>query len=192
MSAIGQQMTQDDPGLPQSPTAPLWGIFKDGASVVTAEGVTVFDYKKDWNLPTYTQEDGAFQNYNKVELPYDLSIRFQAGTSVAVRQALLESIEAIDGSLDLYDAVTPEKTYTSCNVEHVDYHRAIDNGLGVIFVDVYLKEVRVTATQSFTNTKAPGGAGTKSGGQKQPQPPSPPQNNGLFNNGFGSDQNIVE
>jgi len=41
---------------------------------------------------------------------------------------LLESIDAIIGSLDLFDAVTPEKTYSSVNPTHRDYHRSPKTG----------------------------------------------------------------
>src|SRR6185503_12839257 len=131
-------MTKDAAGVSSSNAPSQWGIFKDGQPVIKGtkgSGVSSFEYKKDWNLPDFKQERGAFQSYDKVELPYDVSFKFIAGETVANRRALLESVEAIDGSLDLFDAVTPEKTYTSCNIDHVDYTRSRDGGLGVIAVE---------------------------------------------------------
>lgn len=184
--------TEDSPDLPVTGRPPQWGIFKDGKSVITADGVSVMEYKKDYDLPTFPIEGGAFSNYNKVELPADISVKFIAGQSTANRKALLDSIEAIQGSLDLYDVFTPEKTYTSYNIDHVDYRRALSGGLGVITAEVWLREIRITASQTFTNTKTPGGAATQSNGQTQTQPPTTQQNQALSDAGFASDGNIVE
>lgn len=172
------------------PNAPQWGIFKDGSSVLDVSGngnVASFEYKKDWSIPDYPVEGGGFQSYNKVELPYDVRMRFSKGGSVEKRTDFLKQVEAIDGTLDLYDAVTPEKTYLKCNVVHVDYRRQANNGMGLIIVDIYLEEVRDTATASFaqaasspatssgaspaspTATKAPSAQAAKSGGTVQPK-----------------------
>lgn len=183
--------TQDSPDLPVTGRPPQWGIFKDGKTVVTADGVSVMEYKKDFDLPTFPIEGGAFSNYNKVELPADISVKFIAGTSVAVRKALLDSIEAIQGTLDVYDVFMPEKNYTSYNVDHVDFRRALSGGLGIISAEVWLREIRITASVTFTSTKTPAGAATKSNGQTQTKPPTTQQNQTLADAGFASDNNIV-
>lgn len=161
--------TQDATDLPVTGRPPQWGIFKDGKAVVTADGVSVMEYKKDFDLPTFPIEGGAFSNYNKVELPADISVKFIAGESVANRKALLDSIEAIQGSLDLYDVYMPEKNYISYNVDHVDFRRSLSGGLGIISAEVWLREVRITASQTFTDTKTASGAATQSNGQTQTQ-----------------------
>jgi hypothetical protein len=81
--------------------------------------------------------------------------------------------------------VTPEKIYTSCNLMHQDYERS--GGVsGLISIDVYLLQVRVTATAEFsnaggapntpiTNAAAPSGQSPVNLGQVQPQPATPQQ-----------------
>jgi hypothetical protein len=97
------------------------------------------------------------------------SVTISAGGSLANRQALLESIEAIIGSLDLFDAVTPEKTYSSVNPTHRDYHRSAENGQGLLVVDLHCELVNESVESEFGNTQSPTGAGQNDNGQVQPQ-----------------------
>lgn len=191
MSAPGQPqlMTGDDPSVASSLPAPQWGVFKDGQAVVVAEGVKVFEYKKEADLPTFVIEKGAFRNYNKVDLPYAVSIVLQTGTNVAKRKALIDSADAVLLSLDLYDLVSPEKTYSSMNAKHVDYHRSRDGGLGVIAVEIWFQEIRIGTTQTFTDTQNPSGSQTQSNGQTQTTPPTQQQTNGLEDNFAGDGLN---
>lgn len=171
---------------------PQWGIFKDGQSVIKADSVGEFGVKKEWTISDYPVEEGAFQSYNKVYVPFDARIQFRAGGSVDNRQALLDSIEAIAGDLLLYDAVMPEKTYQSVNVVHYDLRRQYDKGLGILIIDVYLEEVRDTADAEFTSAaadtstegapasqaktpKSPTAAAKKSSGPKQAKAATPTQ-----------------
>ena len=159
-------------GLPSPQGTEQWGIFLDGAPVIMAESVQTFDYKTDRRISNYPIEQGGFETYNKVALPYDVRVRYATGGSDADRQALLDSVEAIIDSLDLFDVVTPEWIYTSANPVHYDYRRTNVNGVGMISVEIYLEEVRVTATQSFSNTKSPTGAAVVGGGNVIPQEPT--------------------
>ena len=135
-----------------STEAPQWGLFKDGVPVILADSVITMDYKQDWNLSSYPVEKGAFESYNKVQLPFGIKLRFATGGSEADREAYLNSIAAAAASLELFDVVTPEAIYTSVNVFHQDYNRRASN-VGLIVVDVWCMEIRVTATAAFGNTQ---------------------------------------
>jgi hypothetical protein len=113
----------------------------------------------------------ALSRYNKVQIPFGIVLRFSTGGSLADRQALLESIEAIIGSLDLFDAVTPEKTYSGVNPMHRDYHRSAENGQGLLTVDLHCELVNGGVESEFGNTQSPTSAGQKDNGQVQPQSP---------------------
>lgn len=167
-------MVADALGLFGFLTPPL-GLYKDGTVVITADNVVSFDHKRDWALSTYPLEQGAFESYDKVQQPFDVRLRFSAGGSADDRQQLLDSIEAVANSLELFDAVTPEKIYRSVNVIHYDYRRESDRGAGLIVIDVWCQEVRVTATASFSNTQTPSGASTVDGGVVQTQAPTSAQ-----------------
>lgn len=146
--------------------APRWGIFRDGLPVVIADSVVTFDYKRDWTIANYPVEKGAFESYDKVSNPFEPRIRFAAGGSEVERQLLLDSIAAIAGTLDLYDVVTPEVIYQSANITHYDYRRSAHSGVGLLVIDVWLMEVRVTATSAFT--KSASSASVQNNGIVQP------------------------
>jgi len=93
-----------------------WGIFLDGQQAFAYNSVLDFDYKQDWPLSDYPVEDGAFQSYDKVQLPFDVRVRVASGGSESERQDLLTSVQAAANTLDLYDVVTrsrPTKAATS-------------------------------------------------------------------------------
>ena len=150
------------------PFFPQWGIFLNGFPVVLADSVISLEYKQEWTISDYPVEQGAFESYDKVQTPFHARIRFATGGSEQSRQAFLDSIAAIAGTLTLFDVVTPEEVYQSVNVSHYEYNRTATSGVGLIAVDVLCIEVRVTATQTFSNTKAPSGAAPVSSGNGQP------------------------
>jgi hypothetical protein len=163
-----------------------WGIFLNGSMVVTAESVNSFAYKEDWPLSTYTVEQGAFQTYDKIHLPYEVRVRFSTGGSLAERSALIDSIDSIDGDYNLYDVVTPEKTYISCNITHVDYDRS--NGIaGLLVINVYLWEVNASATPQYNsatplaNTQSPTSTDQTNNGTVQAGPPTAQEQDWLNN-----------
>lgn len=169
----GAQLSKDlDGKITRSPNT--WGLFKDGQPVVIADSVQAFEYSKEWSLPDYPQQEGAFQTYNKVERPFAVMLRFSSAGTEQDRRNLLDSIEAIAGDTELYDAVTPEKIYTDCNVRKNGYRRHADQ-VGRIIIDVDVLQIRNTATAAFTNTKSPSGAAPQSGGTVQTTAATPTQ-----------------
>lgn len=132
-----------------------WGIFRQGRPVVTCDNVAAFDHKADWAISDYPVEGGQFESYNKVTIPYDVRLVFTAGGSEANRTALLNSLRAIVGDLNFYDAVSPEAVYTPVNLVHLDYRRTAQNGVGLLVVSVWCRQVRRVASST---TGAAGGA----------------------------------
>jgi hypothetical protein len=134
--------------------ATQWGLFLDGVSVIEADSVTAFSFKQDYPLSTYKVEQGGFETYDKVETPYDVRMQFVAGLDADNRRAFIDSVMAIKGDLNRYDAVTPDQTYIGCNVAHVDYEQHADRGVGLVRINVYLTQIRVTDSAQY-NTAAP-------------------------------------
>lgn len=165
-------LTGDAIPLPGSQVGSPWGIYLNGVPVVLADTVTALDYRKDSLLSTYPIEGGKFETYNKVAQPFDARVRFVAGGSLANRTAFLASIEAIVDDYKLYDVVTPEIVYSSCNVKHHSYHRTSANGLGLMEVDVWLDQIRVSTAQTGGGTASASGADQTNGGAVQPVVPS--------------------
>lgn len=150
-----------------------WGIFSNGVPVVTADSVVSFEYKQEWALSDFPVEQGGFASYDKVHIPYDVRFRFSSGGSGANRAALLSAVQAIAGTLTLFDAASPEAIYLSCCVKHYDYRRTSINGVGMIQVDVWLEEVlqvgsSITGGTSIPAPASPSGADPTNLGYIQP------------------------
>lgn len=168
-------VTEDAVGIfSGSPAAP-WGIYRNGAPVVVADNVVAFQFKKQWAISDYPVERGAFESYDKVEIPFDGGFRFTAGGSDARRTALLTSIDAIDGDLNLYDLVTPNAVYIGGNVTRYDYQQTAQNGVGLLQVDVFIVEVRELAGALLSSTQSPSDAAAVNGGPVQPIEATPSQ-----------------
>ena len=150
--------------------SPSWGIFQNGAPVIVADNVASMEFRSEWLISDFPVESGAFQSYDKVFVPYHVRFRFTAGGSEADRSALLQSIAAIAGDLNLYDAASPEAIYLNCNVTHYDYRRTAVNGVGLLQVDVWLEEVRVVGSNN-SDTIMP--SGTSTGDTASPSAASP-------------------
>ena len=151
--------------------SPRWGIFDAaGVPVVLADNVVALDYRQEWILADYPLEQGAFETYDKVATPFEARVRFSSGGSALDRQALLTSIA---GTIDIFTVITPEVIYPNVNVVHYDYRRAADRGVGLIAVDVFLRQVRVQSVPAFSNTQQPNGADQTGGGSVQTKAPTP-------------------
>lgn len=157
-----------------------WGIYLGGAPVIIADTVVSVEYKRDFSISDYPLEQGAFETYDKVELPFDVHVKFASGGSPAARQEMIDSIEGILGDLNFYDIVTPDAVYTSVNILHHDYRRTATNGLGMVVSEVWGRQVRVSAQTAFTATQSPSGSDPVAGGQVQPAAPSGAQEAGAL------------
>jgi hypothetical protein len=156
-----------------------WGIFLDGEQAFEYNSVVDFDYKQDFPVSDYQLEDGGFQSYDKVQLPFDVKVRVASGGAESDREALLNSVLGAANGLDLYDVVTPEYTFSSCNITHVDFKRTATNGVGLIVIDIWFVEIRVTSTSTYSNTQQPAVAGQQNTGSVAPTTPSSSVTQGL-------------
>lgn len=147
-----------------------WGIFDaDGLSVVPHDSVVAFDYREEHAISDYPVERGGFQSYDKVAIPYDVRFRFTSYGSPAIRADFLSALATASSSLELYTATTPDAIYPSCNIVSYSYHRETRNGgVGMLLVDVLLREVRETGqTQLAQSSATDTGQSQTDGGTKQ-------------------------
>jgi hypothetical protein len=180
---------------------PQWGIYLNGAPVIqpasfvssiassvapliaplaNALGLSFpifasfidFEFKQDWPIADYQVEQGGFQSYDKVQLPFDIPIRIASGGTASERQQFIDACDAIANSLSLFDIVTPEGAYSSCSVTHMEFRRTAENGVSLIVVELFFKEIRVTSTATYQNTQTPVVAGPQALGNVTPAAPS--------------------
>jgi hypothetical protein len=185
-TAIPALLFADSLVVDRSAQPARWGIFSAaGQRVVQADSAYAFSFVQEFRISDYPVEQGGFESYNKVATPYDTRVVLTKGGTEASRQNFLNQLQAVVASLDLYDVVTPEKTYISANVVKYDYDRASHGGVSLLVATVSLREVRQNATtlraQSvgspvpLTNTKSPSGADPTTVGTVQPQGLTTPQ-----------------
>ncbi|OBQ84630.1 MULTISPECIES: phage baseplate protein [unclassified Mesorhizobium] len=176
MAGILELLTQDAFGLLSNAFGlQPWGIYFGGVPVIIADNIVEVQYRQQWSISDFPVEQGAFQSYDKVQVPYDARLRFTAGGSAANRAAMLASIAAVAGDTNLYDVVTPEAVYLSCNITHYDYSRRSNEGMGLLSVDIWLIEVRQAVSAAMSNTQDPSGASQINGGTVQTAPASSAQ-----------------
>jgi hypothetical protein len=155
-------------------TEPQWAIYKQQPPKVVAEspgvipGPTVvakrtpvvkpdsfleFGYRNESTISDYPVQDGGFASYDKVANPYETFVRMSKGGSKAERKIFIDSLDDIVDTLDLYDILTPEKTFVGVNVLRYEINRR-GNKDAYFFaeVDLYFREIRqVQATYATTS-----------------------------------------
>jgi len=174
-AAVAQQyMTADTVGSSGHSNSVKWGVFLSGKQVVFPETFLGIDFREGWAIADYPVENGAFESYDKVDLPFDVRVRFASGGSESNRQKLLKEVHDIAGDLKFYDVVTPEIIYQNCNVQHYDYRRTARNGVGLIIIELWLLEVRVVPVRG-AKVKWPSASATFDNGGVQSQTPTQTQ-----------------
>jgi hypothetical protein len=163
---------EDAVGVLLGLSSPQWGIYLDGVPAIEADSTVTFEYKQDWVVANYPVEQGGFESYDKVQMPFDVKVTMATGGSVSDRQALLDSVAAAGNTLNFYDVLTPEEVFTNCSINHWDQRRTASQGLGLLVVDIWLQEVRPAGAPTFSNTSQPSGANPQGGGLVQASTPN--------------------
>lgn len=156
---------------------PRWGVFNPNGNIaLEPDSMVSLEFKKDWKIPNYPVEQGAFQTYNKVRLPHSTRIRMTKGGTEDDRYNFLYQVDYAASSLHLYNILMPEGSLIqSVNITNYSYNRTATNGVGLLSVDIELIQVSVSATAAYQNTAAPSGTDPVSTGSIQPQAPTTSQ-----------------
>lgn len=155
---------------------PVWGVFKspqpttttneDGiptvtvtaerAPVVVPDSFLEFGYRAESNVSDYPVEMGSFTSYDKVANPFEVVVRLTKGGSLTQRTRFVDALMAIEGTTDLYDIITPEKTYLFVNVTRVEIaRRGAKNAFFLSEVDVFFREIRQVESVYTTSSTSP-------------------------------------
>lgn len=151
-------MASNVPSFLSNSNAPQWGLYDaNGNPVLVANSVAGIEYAHDWRLSDYPQEQGAFANYNKVQVPYVAKVRFLVADAV-LRQQFLRQAEKVCASLDFVTVVTPDIPYLNANPTHAGYRRTGHNGVTLILVEVWCEQVRLFGSTTTNAVKSPNAA----------------------------------
>jgi len=155
-----QLATSDSSDTRFASVANQYGVFLNGAPVLEGDSFVGYEFVNESRITMVPLQAGAFTSINKVATPFDVRVRITRGGSVADRAALLSELQTRAASLDLYDIVTPEKTYTSANIVKVAHSHRLDSGATMLVLEIHFLEVRQIASTSFT-VAAPSAAAVK-------------------------------
>ncbi len=158
-----------------------YGIFdSDLNPILLGDTVQSFEFKQDINLPSYPQEEGAWANYNKVLLPYDVRVVLSFAGNATQRGAALSTATQILNTTELFTVVTPEFAYTSVNCNHMDFKRTAVNGANLLAVEMRFEKIRIPiANQTANNGQNPASADPVSAGVVQTAPITPVETSAL-------------
>lgn len=176
LAGLASLYAGDGAGVSALTSEPVWGLYTlDGAVAAEADSVVSFEHALDVRISDYPVEGGGFATFNRVILPFDQRITFAKGGSDEDRATFLAAIDAAVRSADLFHVVTPEKTYVNVSVTHNDLRRQARNGVTLLLVEVFVREVRVIDAATYSNTADPSGAAQVSSGTVQALDPTPAQ-----------------
>lgn len=158
------KLTKDAEGIGKGGTS-NWGIFgQKGGLALEPDSISAFEFQQEYRISEYPVEEGSFESYNKVTLPFDIRVIMTKGGSLAERKTFLETVDAVVASLDLYTIVTPEAVFPNANLVRHGYRREAESGVTLITEELHATEIRTQASVQFVAT-APG---DRSGGERNP------------------------
>lgn len=144
-----------------------WGIFdRDGGKVLDPDNVVSVEHSSEFRISDYPVENGGFESYNKVQVPFEIRLAMSKGGSVTDRERFVNDLETLRASLDTYDVATPEHVYVGVNITRVGQVRSASAGAGMATVEIALQEIRQTAIVAYSS--APDAT------TPAPTPPTPP------------------
>jgi hypothetical protein len=150
-----------------------WGIYtKGGVKALDPDSVSAINYSFEYHVADFPIEAGGFESYDKVAMPFDAMVIMTKGGKLADRRAFLSALEDIKGDRELYNVVTPERTYLNVNIVGARIDRTREQGAGLISVEVRLREIRENVTTAFSSTQDAASADVKNDGAVQTTPPT--------------------
>jgi hypothetical protein len=128
--------------------APTWELLdQKGNKVLNPDSFVGIQYSNAHRISDYPVEKGSFAFYNTVQTPFSATVRMATGGTEDNRKIFLNTVDALSKSLDMYMLVTPECTYNNISIERYDYMRSVNNGVGMIIVDIHFVEIRLAQVQ---------------------------------------------
>lgn len=120
--------------------------------VLVPDSFLDFGFRQEWSVTTAPTELGGFASYNKVNNPFETQVRVMVAGSLRKRTDFLQTLDGIAGDTKLYRIVTPERTYSGCNITRYEVTRKKESGAYLLSeIDIFFVEIR-TVISEYTNT----------------------------------------
>ena len=130
-------------------TGKTW-IVKGDTARVDFSSMIEFTQEKSSRLPDEPIEKGSFATYNRVIEPRSITCRLAVKGKAADLQNAIDRLTTLCENDEKITLTTPEQSYPNMMLESFDYRRDAQNGRGVLYVDLRLKEIREVASQQTT------------------------------------------
>lgn len=130
----------------------LWQICAAGTSsqAIIPDTFVGIEFGGDSRISDYPVEQGAFADYNKVQVPSEIRVTLACAGEQMDRHEFLSQLESMKQSIDLYDIATPDQLYQSYNLIHYDYSRRATNGVSMIVVELRFEQIRQTGGATYS------------------------------------------
>jgi hypothetical protein len=139
-----------------SPQNSLWAIYATGTSnvAIQPDSFLGIEMRGEARISDYPVEQGAFDTYNKVQVPREIRLKLACSNDAMARGDFLEQLESMKESIDIYDISTPDQLYQSFTLTHFDYSRRSTNGVSLIVADCWFEEVRQTGSATYSQNNS--------------------------------------
>jgi hypothetical protein len=152
--------------------ASQWGIYAVGGGLaIQPDNIVAVGFRGEYRIADYPIEQGGFETYDKVALPFEASVRMTKGGTLADRDAFIADLQAMREDREIYHVSTPEASYLNVNIADVQIDRSQESGAGLIIADIHLREIRQNAKAEFSKSKDPASAAPFNNGPTQTTPP---------------------
>lgn len=134
----------------------VWRIFKTetGATAIEFSSFISCDVRDEAAIVDGPVEEGSFASYNKVKKPLEIKASIAVMGDESKLQESLYTLEDLVKGTELVSLVTPSTEYDDLNLESYNYTLKRENGRGVLFIDLSLKEVK-QVKMAVSNEKIP-------------------------------------
>lgn len=120
-----------------------WLLADDnGQRVIAFTSFLSADIRADGQVVSAPVEEGSFASYNKTNGPLEIHVALGIQGDDAALQEALDTLSTLQAGTQLVSLVTPNAEYPDLNLESFNYSRKRENGLGVLFVELSLVEVK--------------------------------------------------
>jgi hypothetical protein len=115
--------------------------------LVSFDGIMSLEYHCEGEVVSAPIEQGSFTSYNKVKAPDTIRAQLAIQGTDDILQTTLDTLQRIQSDTTLIEFVTPIQEYQNFTLESFDFSQTVQNGLGILYVDINLVEVRFVEPQ---------------------------------------------
>lgn len=138
------------------------------------------DLKTDGEVVSTPIEEGSFMTYNKAVGPDEIDVTLAIQGETNQLQAAIEKLKKLQQQPRKLTFVAPMFSWGNMSIETYSFSLKLENGIGVLYVDLVLVEIREVTTQytdtkPITSSKKAGNASTVSKGKQQAKTPTKEQ-----------------